>query len=246
MAAGSVRGLFSARMLVIHVVAVALIAGMVAMGWWQSDRYDAQRAAASARASATARAAAPVPLDSVLGPDSAFPSDQAGVKVTATGRYAPLTQQFFVRGKQHRGRTGYWVLTPLLTGQSAILVVRGWVQDLAHPAANQAPTGRVAVTGWLEPAEPVSAKAQPPTQADRIISSVSPASLVGLVPYDLYGGYLVLAKQKPPEPRLPTVARPNQEVSTSAGWRNLAYAGQWWLFAAFVAFMWWRIVRDAR
>jgi hypothetical protein len=27
-------------------------------------------------------------------------------------------------------------------------------------------------------------------------------------------------------------------------WRNLAYAVQWWLFAAFGVFMWWRVVRD--
>ena len=27
-------------------------------------------------------------------------------------------------------------------------------------------------------------------------------------------------------------------------WRNLAYALQWWVFAGFAVFMWWRMVRD--
>ena len=27
-------------------------------------------------------------------------------------------------------------------------------------------------------------------------------------------------------------------------WRNAAYALQWWIFALFAAYMWWRMVRD--
>ena len=31
----------------------------------------------------------------------------------------------------------------------------------------------------------------------------------------------------------------------SPGWRNLAYAIEWWIFGAFALFLWWRFVRDA-
>ena len=40
-----------------------------------------------------------------------------------------------------------------------------------------------------------------------------------------------------------------QRVPTPSGetgfkWRNAAYALQWWAFALFALYMWWRIVRD--
>jgi len=37
---------------------------------------------------------------------------------------------------------------------------------------------------------------------------------------------------------------PTPDPSRWAGIRNLLYAFQWWLFAGFVAFMWWRVVGD--
>ena len=236
-------GLLSLRMLRIHLLAIALIAGMVALGWWQSDRYDAQRETASAQAAAAAARADPLPLETVLEPDGAFPSDQVGAKVAVTGRYA--APQFFVRDKPHRHGTGFWVLTPLRTGPSAILVVRGWAGHPDEPTAREMPSGRVTVIGWLQPPEPAAAAGQGAAPDGRVVSTVSTASLVARVPYDLYSGYVVLAEQQP-RSRLPVVPRPVEQVSNSAGWRNLAYAGQWWLFAAFVAFMWWRIARDAR
>jgi ABC-type nickel/cobalt efflux system permease component RcnA len=33
-------------------------------------------------------------------------------------------------------------------------------------------------------------------------------------------------------------------VGGGLSWRNLAYALQWWVFALFAAYMWWRMVRD--
>jgi len=61
------------------------------------------------------------------------------------------------------------------------------------------------------------------------------------VPVDLYAGYVVRRDSRPPDP-LSVVPPPLPEPSTWAGLRNLMYALQWWVFAAFVAFMWWRIV----
>ena len=34
-------------------------------------------------------------------------------------------------------------------------------------------------------------------------------------------------------------------AGTFTGWRNIAYAIEWWLFAAFALFLWWRFVRDS-
>ncbi|MEV6984973.1 SURF1 family protein [Sphaerisporangium sp. NPDC051017] len=38
---------------------------------------------------------------------------------------------------------------------------------------------------------------------------------------------------------------PGPTVSGGFTWRNLAYAAQWWIFAAFALFMWFHFVRDA-
>ncbi|RCG31012.1 SURF1 family protein [Sphaerisporangium album] len=38
---------------------------------------------------------------------------------------------------------------------------------------------------------------------------------------------------------------PGPMVSGGFTWRNLAYAAQWWIFAAFAVFMWFHFVRDA-
>ena len=37
---------------------------------------------------------------------------------------------------------------------------------------------------------------------------------------------------------------PPPEVTGGLKWRNAAYALQWWVFAAFAAFMWFRMVRE--
>ena len=44
----------------------------------------------------------------------------------------------------------------------------------------------------------------------------------------------------------PAVQRvpPPPEVSSGVSWRDAAYALQWWVFALFAGYMWWRMVRD--
>jgi hypothetical protein len=37
---------------------------------------------------------------------------------------------------------------------------------------------------------------------------------------------------------------PPPEPGTGLAWRNLSYALQWWAFALFGLFFWWRLVRD--
>jgi cytochrome oxidase assembly protein ShyY1 len=237
--------LLSPRMLGIHLLAVALVAAMVVVGLWQLGRYDEQQFQALRAAATAAANAPPVALDTVLRPDAAFPAAEVGTKVSTTGRYAPAGQQFYVRGRPLNGRSGYWLLAPLRIRDSAILVVRGW---LAQPPERppDAPAGTVTVTGWLQPPEAAPTAAGAAPRADRVIRSISTAALVSQLPYDLYSGYVVLAAQRPPSSGLEVVPQPVEQAAGAAGWRNLAYASQWWIFGAFVLFMWWRIVRDAR
>jgi cytochrome oxidase assembly protein ShyY1 len=133
-------------------------------------------------------------------------------------------------------------------------VVRGFVatpEDAGPP-----PTGEVEVSGSLAPGESpapaptaksASAGEGPATQ---LLGSVDLAILVNRWPGELYNAF-VFAQQ---EHTLPTRAAvgdapglervPPPEVTGGLKWRNAAYALQWWLFAAFAAYMWFRMVRD--
>lgn len=218
----------TARALGLTVVALVLVAVMVALGWWQYGAYDDQR-----RDDARARLAQPpVPLDDVLGPDGAFPADAVGRPVTLSGRY-DADAQIYVRGL---GPAEYGVAAPLVTATgSAILVVRGAAEGLSAPP----PTETVRVEGVLEPSDAEGDA----LDARRVTDGIRISTLVEGFDRDLYGGYVVLTDSEPREP-LAQVPSPAPEPSAWAGIRNLLYAMQWWLFAGFVAFMWWRMVSE--
>ncbi|MBA2773427.1 MAG: SURF1 family protein [Nocardioidaceae bacterium] len=217
------------RALGLAVVAVVLMAAMVVLGLWQLGTYDDQQRTAAK----TQLTRDPVPLDKVVGPDDPFPADGVGRPVTVSGVYL-AAEQLYVDGFGGADAR-YAVVTPLLTESgSAVLVVRG----SAHQPAADVPQGEVRVTGVLEPATSEGA----PLDADRVTDGLRISALVSEVSVDLYGGYVVAttAASTGLEPVTPDPPAP----SRWAGLRNLLYAVQWWLFAAFVAFMWWRAVND--
>jgi surfeit locus 1 family protein len=222
----------TAKGLGLLLVALALMAAMVALGLWQYRVYDNhQRADALKTMQRT-----PVALDRILGADQAFPSSSVGVPVSVSGHY-DRAGQLYVRGLEGSDDT-YAVTTPLVTASgSAILVVRG---SSPRPHAGT-PAGEVSLTGILEPSQ----SSGKPLGAGRITDSLSIASLVGSVDDDLYAGYVVATKSQPADTLTP-VRAPLPDPSRWAGIRNLVYALQWWVFAGFVGFMWWRIVVDMR
>ncbi|MPZ60682.1 MAG: hypothetical protein GEU93_05175 [Propionibacteriales bacterium] len=216
------------KLIGLHLLASILVAGMTVMGLWQLGTYDERQASSIAERAA----APPVPLDDVLGPDDALTGDAHGRTVTVSGRYAG--PQLLVT----RPNAEPWLVTPLTTESSAaVLVVRGHATHRPAP-----PDGPVSVTGILQPTEP----AGDPASADQPrVPALNIAQLVGRYDTDLYSGFVVLTEQTPAPPAsLPLVEPDLDEVSTTAGLRNLMYAVQWWIFALFAVFMWWRIVRE--
>jgi cytochrome oxidase assembly protein ShyY1 len=222
----------TARALGLLVIAVVVMAIMVAMGKWQFGVYDDHQ-----RADALAvMRQAPVPIDAVLGPDEAFPAGSVGVPVVVSGRY-DITDSVYVRG--YAGANDrYSVVTPLLTASgSAVLVLRG-SSPVPHTSASSGP---VHVSGILEPSQSEGGS----LDAGRITTGLRVGALVSDMRPDLYAGYVVLTSSSPAE-QLEPVDPPLPNPSRWAGVRNLLYAVQWWIFAAFVAFMWWRISTDER
>jgi surfeit locus 1 family protein len=218
------------RALALLVLALLVMAVMIVMGRWQYGVYDDHQ---RADALAVMRRAA-VPLDTALGPDQAFASASVGIPVVVSGRY-DRSDQLYVRHLPGAKDT-YAVVTPLLTGSgSAVLVVRGSTSTTQAPAAR----GRVRVVGILEPSQ------SEPSSIDnrRVTDGIWVPGLVSTVRPDLYSGYVVLTRSDPAEPLTP-VEPPLPDPSRWAGLRNLLYAVQWWIFAVFVGFMWWRISTD--
>ena len=235
------------RWLALLAVVLVVAAGMARLGQWQWDRAH-DNAAKNVEQRVTA---APVPLDSVLQPRKTFTGAAADRPVEVTGTFDAAGQRL-VAQRRLGGRTGFWVLTPLVTPQgNAIGVVRGWVGAPSDQAAQPAavPAGTVRVDGVLRPAEPPAERTPgqgsglPAGQLDR----VDLTQLITVWDRPLYTGYVVLTGYDPapaaaaPSPRLVPPA-----VTGGGGLdlRNLSYAVQWFVFAGFGIFMWWRLVRD--
>ena len=219
----------TARALGLATVAAVLIAAMVVLGLWQLGAYDDhQHEDAQSKLNRT-----PIALADVLGPDDAFPTDGVARPVTVTGHYVP--ESFEVRGASSLGVPAA-VVTPLqATDGSLVLVVRGRGGIDAAPP----PPGTVAVRGVLEPSDATGAA----LGDERVTDGIRTPALVQDFDQDLYAGYVVLTSSTPPDELVP-VDPPTPTASRWAGFRNLVYAVQWWVFAGFVAFMWWRVVLE--
>lgn len=224
------------KVVALTLLAVLSVAAMTVMGFWQLDAYQ-QRQALDAAETAQAD---PVPLDRLLGPDQAFTQQAHARPVVVRGEYAD--RQFVVE----RDEGPDWAVAPLVTDTgSAILVVRGLVEEPAAAGAENSavpapPDGPVRVTGSLQPSE---VRGTDPDPRDDRVPTLSTAQLVDAVDTDLYSGFVVLTEQAPPE-TLPRAAPPTPDASFTAGLRNLMYAVQWWVFAGFGVFLWWRMVRE--
>ena len=226
------------RWLGLLAVVVVVMVSFTLLGLWQLNvARDKGRADALKRAPSL-----PVTsISNVLKPHSGFPNGATGRRVTATGTYAGASQ-LLVTGRRLHGASGYWVLTPLRVDETgAVLpVVRGFVTSALAP---HPPGGLVTVTGSLAPGEgPAPTPATQPGQ----IGSVDLSVLVNQLPGGLYNAFVfALAEAPAPAAAMAGLERvPPPPIETGLAWRNAAYAFQWWIFALFAAYMWFRMVRD--
>jgi cytochrome oxidase assembly protein ShyY1 len=235
------RFLLTPRWWGINVFVLLAIPFCVFMGSWQLSRFEdrVQDHRTATEQAASAKTATARPLDELL------PVDQktSGAQATATGRYG---KQLLVPDRELDGRRGYYVLTLLRTdGGKALPVVRGWLPGDADPAkAPAAPAGEVTVTGALQASESpgangVSAAGGLPSGQAGAISS---ASLVNLVPYELYDAWVTLGHADSGMTAVPATAAQGTGLDLKA-FQNLGYTGEWFVFAGFVVFMWFRLLR---
>jgi len=246
------RFLLTPRWLAVSLLALLAVPVCVFMGSWQLSRFEVrvdQHRDARQGERKTA-AAAPVPLSRVLpGTRATVQGDDSGRIVSATGRY-DAGHQLLIPHRTLDRHDGFYVLTPLrLADGAALPVVRGWLPGDASAAERAgavpaAPTGQVTVSGALQYPETtdttgVDTSGVLPTGQLGIISA---ASLVNVLPYPVYGGWITAAHPAAPLKAVPPAAPPNSGLDLKA-FQNLGYTGQWFVFAGFVVFMWFRFVR---
>jgi surfeit locus 1 family protein len=228
--------------LVVSVLASTLL-GLWQLGAWQGHREDRVESLADLP---------PVPLASVLGPDDAFPPDDAGRPVTLTGSWLP-EETVSVTGRPQHGDVGRWVVVPLAVcdtppcgdDASVVPVVLGWT-DL--PGAGGAgavtpPSGEASVVARIQPAEQDDSTDEDPD--DDVLPSLRIPDFVQRLDQDLYSAFVILDEPASLRGSLEAVtpaALPSPPAST--GLRNLLYAVQWWVFGAFAVAVWWRWSRD--
>ena len=224
----------------VHLLAVAGLAFTGLLGLWQLHVWQDHRDAKTA--DLTHQTA--VPLDDVLGPDAAFPGNGVGRPVVVEGTWQPAET---VTVSDRPGGSSWLVEPVLTTSGSEVAVVRG--VNAVGPGAGHLglPSGRVRLTGWLQP--PESDGRPDPHPHDRTLPVLSVTALLPLVGHDLYGGYVVF-DQATPATNAPhgDLGQATLDTLPDAGsltaLRNLLYAIEWWFFGAFVIFMWWRWLQD--
>lgn len=208
-----------------HLLAVVLIALMIWAGIWQLDVWKNHRVDQETRLAHST----PVALGTLMTSTDAYPAKAIGKQVRITGTWVSDATVYVEKAG------GFWVVTPLaLDAKTAIPVVRGWTrtrQGIPAPAAGP-------VTGWLQPAD---APGDSPVTGD-VLPQLDIPDLIPRLTQNLYGAYVISADAEPGLAQVTASQLPKPDPTT--GLRNFLYAIEWWLFACFVVYAWWKHVSE--
>jgi cytochrome oxidase assembly protein ShyY1 len=155
--------------------------------------------------------------------------------VRATGRY-DSTHEVVVRKRPQGTVNGFWVMTPLTTGEGTLWVNRGWLRAVGnavtYPEVPAAPTGEVEVTGiWRSWQVARTTSGLPAGMVSDADPAVFPVSTE-------FPGFVQLTESMPAQNGLEAVLLPEIDDST-----NISYAVQWILFAFVCIAGWWIFLR---
>lgn len=242
------RFLLSRQWVILTLVGLVLIPVMIKLGYWQLHRHEHK--VAQNQLIAANLAARPVPVTDLTAPGRALPRDDMWRRVTATGTY-DTAHEVVVRRRTAADEQsiGSYVLTPLLLGNGeTVLINRGWIpagNDLTkYPDVPPAPRGTVTVTGRMMADETSAESGIKNTKGlpDRQVMLISSAEQAKRLARPVLGGYIEQTGPEAADGKPELVPAPDHD---SIG-PHMAYAIQWWLFAAAVPVGWFILVRRER
>lgn len=229
------------KWLALLALVLVVVAGFGWLGLWQ---LDVAQHAKEREAVEKVQQSPEVPIDEVMLPQTSITGHHVGRAVRASGHY-DARHQVLVVDRRLGDRLGAWVLTPLVVDSTGarLAVVRGFVD--AGAAAPPVPSGQVTVHGTLQPQEGPPETFEPQTPGHW--QTVDLASAVNLWGGDIYNAFVFASSEEPPATGAAaqvTAVPPPTVGNEGINWRNAAYAVQWWIFAGFALYIWWRSVRD--
>jgi cytochrome oxidase assembly protein ShyY1 len=217
------RLLVRTRWIALSLLVVALVVVFIELGQWQLRRLDDRRAVNAAVSASASRA--PTALDEL-------PSGSAAewTLIAAEGRY-DADGELLVRNRPLDGTNGFHVVTPFVTeNDQLLLVLRGWVPAgttaKETPDVPPPPRGDVSITGRLRTSE--SARRDLQADVPGQVTSLDTQAIANLLDEPVYEDYIELTAQDPPAGDVPRLL-PAPEISEGP---HLAYAVQWFAFAA--------------
>ncbi|GHD68640.1 SURF1-like protein [Streptomyces goshikiensis] len=244
---GVYRFVLTRQWVCLTLVTLALIPAMIKLGFWQFHRHEHR--VAQNELIATNLSAKPVAMTDITSPGHVVPRSDYWRAVTATGTYDSAHEVVVRMRTDNDDKVGFHVLTPLVLADGRVVLVnRGWVaggdDPRAYPPVPAAPSGEVTVTGRLKADETsggsgIKERKGLPDRQVMLINSGQQAEYLGK---SVLGGYLELTAPVPADGSPEVVAEPDHD---SIG-PHMAYAVQWWLFAAAVPVGWVILVRRER
>lgn len=251
------RAATTRRMLVLLLVVVVAAAVCTRLGFWQLERAGIRGEQTLEQQREELLAAPAVPIAEVLAPQSAFTGEHFGRRVSLQGRFDP-DQQVLVHGRNVEGRDALLVVTAFHVDggphDGAIMpVLRGWLpQDGALADRLEAgarseevltapppPTARTEIVGMLSDSEAAGESGYP----EGVVDGISAGELAGVWGTPMYSAYLVL--EQPAQPGgLSPAPSPVEQLDADPNLQSMAYAVEWWAFAAFAVLFWLKVLRD--
>ncbi len=206
----------------------------------------------------------PVELTDHFQPGVPMMSDQADQMVTFTGQLDPH-KSVQVESRLHDGVQGLWLVSSASVQGAAdnnrIPVVWGWIAEeieatgdeltqLFEDSTGLSATDTIQFTGRLIPGEGPTPNTNHFIEPQRT-QMLATAELVNLWNEPLYAGYVVAetfavngTEHVVSGAGVEGVETAPQPEEAQVAWLNVFYAIEWFTFAIFSLYLWWRFVRD--
>ena len=227
----------SFRRLFLTTAVLLAVAAMVTAGFWQLHRLSERQ---DRNAAVTSRSEMPVvEVQDLVDIDDGYNAGHEIQfrRVRATGVYQ-AEGQVLVRNRTYQGSAGYWVLTPLRLSDGAVVAVnRGWIPHAVGTGASSIdlspPSEPMAVVGLARATVTATRLLHADPSAGVLTEMARPdlARLAQQIDGRLLPAYIQLQTQTPPPGDLP-IPVPPPDLSEGS---HLAYAVQWFIFAAIAA-----------